>query len=312
MAGLRGLFVQRDASNNGTTPKGARLALGGLLAPSTTDPLSVRTGVLVDGMQAVVSGTGSMAYQVRGFVGVTKFTDANGPVIAASDAPVSVPTTPSPGSNSRIDRVWMIQRLVTGDGGSGTVNVFEFGVTQGSVAASPTAPTGIPAGAEPLYDFTVTAGATSTASLTAVRRHNWTVSNGGILPTGAGAGQFWDGTSWSPLASQSSGAVSFVSGFTGAAGNFPRWQRIGDRVFLQGAAQYTPGGGPAAPIPATGAFTITGPPPPRVPTRGSLISGGAKVHYVEVGTDLVFSFKGVSSSESGSFIWLDGYSYDVA
>lgn len=193
MAGLRGLFVQRDGSNNGTTPKGARLALAGLLARSTSG--TVQPGVLVDGMGPVVSGTGAMSYSVRACTIVTKSSDANGPVVSSNDAAVSVATTDAPGSNSRIDAVYAMQDLVSADGGSGTSNDFTFGVVQGTVAAVPTAPA-IPSGATRLANVTVTAGVTTTSGLTFSEPTGlWTTANGGIVPTARGSrlGRAWDG-----------------------------------------------------------------------------------------------------------------------
>jgi hypothetical protein len=181
MAGRTALFVARDGSNNGTTPVGARLALGGLLAGNGASPLDVRAGVLVDNGGAIVSGAADMSYNVRAFRAVSLASTANGPTIGSNDASVNVVTTAAPGSNSRIDRIWARQHLMTGDGATDTDVVYEIGVTQGTVAASPSAPA-IPSGAVALYDATVTAGVTATSGLTFTRAHNWTVANGGIIP----------------------------------------------------------------------------------------------------------------------------------
>lgn len=192
MAFLRGLFVQRDGSNNGTTPRGARHALGGLIGRSSTG--GVQTGVLMDSMAPVVSGTGAMTYSIRAFAAVTQSSVANGPVISANDATLTVATTAAPGSNSRIDSVYAIQRLITADGGSGASNEFEVLVAQGTVSSSPTPPS-IPSGALRLANVTVTAGATSTSGLTFARAHEWVAANGGIVPESDGSrlGRVWDG-----------------------------------------------------------------------------------------------------------------------
>lgn len=305
MAGLRALFVQRDGSNNGTVPKGARLALGGLLAPGTTDPLSVRTGVLVDGMGPVVVGTGAMSYQVRPFVGVTKYSDSNGPTVAANDGPVTVTTTPAPGANSRIDRVWMIQRLITGDGGAGTVNVFEFGVTQGNVAASPTPPTSIPAGAVALADFTVTAGVTSTASLTAERRHEWTVANGGIIPAGERRGRFWDGSGWRDLAATDEGGITVATQWTPQTTSPLGWIRTVGETRLFGSMNYTSN------LPASGSVTLNGIPAPAYRWSGVLRNGGSVV-TAELGVDRVLSWATRVGSATSVALSLDGIGYRSA
>ena len=215
MAGKTALFVARDASNNGTTPVGARLALGGLLAGNGASPLDVRAGVLVDSGGAIVSGTANMSYDVRAFRAVSRVSTANGPTIGANDASVNVVTTAAPGSNSRIDTIWARQHLVTGDGDVDSDVIYQIGVTQGTVAASPAAPT-IPVGAVALYHATVTAGVAATSGLVFTRAHAWTVANGGVIPVTSSTErtaitpyeglaiwytptdelQLWDGAAW--------------------------------------------------------------------------------------------------------------------
>lgn len=162
MAVQPGLFVARAPGGNGTTPTGARQALAGLLAKNADG--TVRTGVLADGLGPVVTGTAGMSYTVRKHVAVTKASEANGPVLVPNDGAVTVSTTPSPGSNSRIDVVYVLQRLVTGDGGSESTNAPIIDVAQGSVSATPSKPS-IPTGATELGSFVVTSGATATSAL---------------------------------------------------------------------------------------------------------------------------------------------------
>ena len=230
MAGRTGLFAARDASNNGTTPVGARLALGGLLAGNGASPLDVRAGVLADSGGAIVSGAANMSYNVRAFRAVSLASAANGPVIAANDATVNVVTTAAPGSNSRYDLIWARQHLVTGDGHSDSDVIYEIGVTQGTVAASPTIPAA-PAGAIGLTAALVTAGVTATSGLTYTRVHAWTVANGGVIPIytlternaiSPYAGmviwyvpdlrmQVYDGTTWKPVGSGLSNPIAILT-----------------------------------------------------------------------------------------------------
>lgn len=165
MTAQAGLFVARDAGGNGTTAKAARLALGGLLAKDGTGPLNVRKGVLADGQGAVVTGAAGMTYNVRPFVAVTMATAINGPVLVPNDATVSVTTDPAPGSNSRIDVIYVWQRLVSGDGGSETTNAPIIDVAKGNASATPSAPA-IPTGALELARVTVPSGTTATSALT--------------------------------------------------------------------------------------------------------------------------------------------------
>src|SRR5688572_23510341 len=106
MTGKTALFVARDASANGTTPSGARLALGGLLAGNGASPLDVRPGVLVDNGGAIASGAANMSYNVRAFRAVSLVSTANGPTVGVNDATVNVVTTAAPGSNARYDLIW--------------------------------------------------------------------------------------------------------------------------------------------------------------------------------------------------------------
>lgn len=180
MTAQRGLWIAQDGSGNGTTPKGARLATGGLLAHDGATPLGVRKGVVFDGGGPVVTGTAGMSYDVRAFVVATMASSANGPTIVANDATVNVATGAAPGSGSRIDVVWVRQKLLAGDGGSETGNEAEIGVTQGVASGSPSAPA-IPTGALSLAQVTVTAGTTATNTLVFTRSHQWTAAAGGVV-----------------------------------------------------------------------------------------------------------------------------------
>lgn len=199
---FRGWFVQRDASNNGTSPKGGRLGLAGLLGKTTGGV--VGTGVLVDGMGAVVGGSGAgMSYTVRACAIVAKHSDANGPTISALDATETISladdgsSLAAPGSNSRRDVIYAVQDLVTADGGGGTSNAFRVAVRKGIAAASPATPSvaDVP-GAVPLAYATVSSGTTNTAGLVYTQLHAWRTANGGIAPTSKGSrlGKAWDGT----------------------------------------------------------------------------------------------------------------------
>ena len=181
MAELTGNFVAQTGAGAGTTPKGARLANGGLMAHDGLTSLGVRKGVFVDGGGAVVSGAAGMAYAVRAFVAVTMATSTNGPTVVPNDAAVSVATAVAPGSNSRIDVIWVRQKLLAGDGGSETDNLAEIGVTNGVAATVPAVPT-IPTGALSLATVNVPSGTTGTSALTFTQTHPWTVANGAPIP----------------------------------------------------------------------------------------------------------------------------------
>lgn len=180
MTAQTGLAVTRDAANNGTTPKGMRLATGGLLAKQSTG-LDVRKGILWDGGGTVVSGTAGMNYSVRACNAVVMPSSTQGPVIVPNDAALTVATTAAPGANSRIDIIWCRQHLVAADGGADADVVGQWGCTQGAAAASPTAPA-IPTGAVEVARAVVTAGTVATNTLTISQTHLWTAAVGAPIP----------------------------------------------------------------------------------------------------------------------------------
>lgn len=224
MTAQTGLFVQQLADGSGTTAKGARQALAGLLAKNTDG--TVKVGVLADGLGAVVTGAAGMSYSIRKHVAVTKVSEANGPTLVANDGTVSVATDPAPGSNSRIDTIWVQQRHLAVDGGADTVNTPLFGVAKGAAAASPSAPT-IPTGALELARVTVPSGTTATSGLTFTQGAQTSANGGRIV------------TAWTPL-TLGNGWVVYGSGFRS-----PAWRMVGDEVQIRGSIKS--GGGGVAP-----------------------------------------------------------------
>lgn len=192
MAAQTGLFVHQLPDGSGTTSRGARLALAGLLAKNTDG--TVKTGVLADGLGPVVTGTAGMSYSIRKHVAVTKASEVNGPTLVPNDGAVTVPTDPAPGTNSRIDIIYVLQRLISGDGGSETTNQPLYAVAKGVTSATPVAPP-LPAGALELARTTVTVGTTATSGLT-FTYGTWTTTSGGKLPLAdtlveSGASALW-------------------------------------------------------------------------------------------------------------------------
>lgn len=163
MTALPGTWVARDAGGNGTTTRASRLAQAGLIVHNADG--TVRTGVLADGLGPVVTGAAGMSYNIRKHVAVCKMSETNGVVLVPNDGDVSVSTDPAPGSNSRIDVIYVLQNHVTGDGATGTSNAAVFGVTKGSTSATPPVPA-IPTGATELARVTVPSGTVATSGLT--------------------------------------------------------------------------------------------------------------------------------------------------
>lgn len=285
MAGLTGLYVARDGSSNGTTPKGARLAQAGLIQWNSTTGAPAE-GVFADDMTAVVAGKANMSYDVRAFVGTNRLSASVGPVVFANDAVVNVVTTAAPGSNSRHDVIWVRQHLVASDGGADTDVILEFGVTQGTVAASPTVPA-VPTGALALGRFQVTASVTATSGLTYTRIHEWIAARGGIVPT-----------TWT--------AVSFTNSWANYGSGYQtvQYRKVGDEVQLRGVMKL---GSLAA------AFTLpTGFRPPATIPFGVLdINSGVFLAYGEVATTGVVSIVSYSSGGSNAFVDLSSIRFSV-
>lgn len=182
----RGMFMALDGSNLGTLPVDARLSISALISDDGSAPLAVRQGIFFDGGAAAVTGTtdtGTMTYQIRAcsLAFYLLGTIASGTVLLSINGNLKVDTTTAPGSNSRIDVIWVRQRVTAADGGSDSVNTPILGCTQGTPAASPTVPA-IPTGAYAIAQAVVTAGTTQTSTTTITQVFNWTCAAGSPIP----------------------------------------------------------------------------------------------------------------------------------
>lgn len=186
MTARRGLHVQIDGSLNGVAPGDARLSQAAIVADDGASQLSARNGVFYDGQGNVVAtntDTGTMSYTVRAcqFALYLLGTAASGIVFPTNDASFKATTTAAPGSNSRIDIIYIRQHCLAADGGTDTDNIAEIKVAQGAASGSPIAPT-LPTGAMELARATVPAGTTSTSTLTLSQTHLWTTTHGSAIP----------------------------------------------------------------------------------------------------------------------------------
>lgn len=156
---------------------------------------SARVGVLPAHTNPIVTGRASMGYDVAAFNAVTARTSAGAEQIA-NDGTVTVSTTAAPGSNSRIDVIWVrAQFQVLGDANNDVV----LGVTQGTAAVSPSKPS-IPAGALELATATIPSTATTTTSSGVVisQTHPFTAAAGGTVLLRSQAEQ----DAWTPQSGQ--------------------------------------------------------------------------------------------------------------
>lgn len=184
----RSLHIAPTGALVGTQPIDARLAMNGLIVNGggPGNPIGARPGLFYDSTPPIVVGTSAtspMTYNVKQFTGCAQLlgTGASGLALFANDGTVTINTTAAPGSNSRIDVIWVRQHALAADGGADADNILEIGVTQGVAAASPAVPA-IPTGAMALAQAVIlsTTTATNTAVITQV--HNWTAAAGAPIP----------------------------------------------------------------------------------------------------------------------------------
>ncbi|ONI65620.1 hypothetical protein CSIV_04900 [Microbacterium sp. CSI-V] len=137
-----------------------------------------RVGVVAWTTDPIVTGTTDLAmtYQIAPFVAVTARNSA-GAERVANDSAVTVSTSAAPGSNSRIDVIW-VRCLFPLAGDTGTAPL--FGVTQGVANASPSKPS-IPAGALELATARVTSSDLATQTAVITQTVPYTAAPGGVV-----------------------------------------------------------------------------------------------------------------------------------
>lgn len=135
-----------------------------------------RAGILPSHPNPLVTGRASMGYDIAPFNAVTARMNTGAEEIA-NDAVTTVSTTAAPGTNSRIDVIYVrAQFMQHGD----TNNDVVFGVVQGNPAASPIKPV-VPAGALELATATILSTTTTTATVVITQTHPFTAAAGGVV-----------------------------------------------------------------------------------------------------------------------------------
>lgn len=165
-------FPTEDAG--GISIGDTRLILAGLVARSAAGV--PRLGILPAHTSPLVTGTAGMAYSVAAFQAVTSRSGL-GVELVANDGATSVATTAAPGSNSRIDVIWVRCRFATYSDG---INTAEFGVTQGAAALTPLKPA-IPSGALELATAVVLSTTTATSTTVITQTYLYTAAEGGTV-----------------------------------------------------------------------------------------------------------------------------------
>ena len=167
------LGVQPDSNGNGVTPEVHRQIIAAQWH---------NTGV-IDGLG--VSGRSDLRYNVAAGVAVCSKGDADGKTLAYWPGGQTAAVSAGDAANPRIDLVWITaHNPKEGDADNQVV----VGVTQGTPAANPVAPT-LPAGCTLLRSMRVPANATATSSATQVDSINYAIPYGASLGK---LGENWD------------------------------------------------------------------------------------------------------------------------
>lgn len=189
-------IVIRDGLHTGADPatptvgvvsaEDARLSNAATFARSTTG-LGVRTGVLYHGVTALLAATAttapSMTVTVAPLAIVGQKAAGEGVYVPVSVATAIIDIAAAPGSNSRVDVIFAMQRDAGSATSPDTLTQGEVGVVTGTAAVSPTKPA-IPVGAVEIGTVTVAAGATATTNgtVTIATTCRWTVPLGSPVP----------------------------------------------------------------------------------------------------------------------------------
>lgn len=180
MPAIKGLGTT-GLSGGTVTPLDHKLAQSGLIAKTGAGSNLIRPGLFYDGVTNIVLGKANMSYDVVPFTAALSRGAAAGTVLSGNPGLENVVTTAAPGSNSRIDVVYIWQREASLDGLNSDPVI---GVVQGTAAVSPTVPSlaAFP-GAIELARITVPAGVTATNSGTTITQTApFTTLQGGVLP----------------------------------------------------------------------------------------------------------------------------------
>jgi hypothetical protein len=142
--------------NAAMTPLDARLAMMTLV--TCDEGGNPRAGVLGDDNAFIVGTTSGMNVSISAAEFVTTKGKSDGVAVFTNNGTVNVAIPAAPGSNSRIDVIWVKHEdNTTGDAASLPI----FGVTSGAAAASPVKPA-IPTGALELATLQIFAGTVAT------------------------------------------------------------------------------------------------------------------------------------------------------
>jgi hypothetical protein len=179
-----GLHVEAVAGVGKTTAQEARTSQAAFVAH---DGAGAVLGVFYEGTQTLITGTATTAPSMQVSVSPLAFcgqkASTEGVYIGRSVGTVLVDVAAAPGSNSRIDTVYVMQRDLNSNTSPDGLTQGEIGVVTGTPGVSPTAPAA-PAGAVVIGTVQVAAGVTATtnAGCTITTTCQWTTTSGSPIP----------------------------------------------------------------------------------------------------------------------------------
>lgn len=266
---------------------------------------SPRTGVMGNASSTIVSTTGTMNVNVAAAEFATSKGKSDGVVIFTNDGTTAVAIPAAPGSNSRIDTIWVRhQDSTTGDGVSTPI----FGVTSGTAAASPVEVSlgSLPSGAERLATLRVYSGTVASNGGLNVLTNVYRMTNarGGVVSFRVKADMdAWTTACIGQLASVDNEANANTYRWTGAAWVIPTPPVLGS-VSVTTPAQSgitttetaVTGASLTITVPRTGRVRITG----NVVTSGTSTSDVVTIRIKDGGTSLFVCTRQANSSPSSS------------
>lgn len=205
-----------------TTPLDARLMdMAQIVCNADGSP---RTGIMGAATPSAVGTLGTMNVAIFANEYVVSKGKADGVVVLTNDGTVNVAIAAAPGSNSRIDVIYVKHNdNTTGDANSLPI----FGAVTGTAAASPTKPA-LPTGALELATLRVYTGtsATNGGSNTLTQTAAFTASRGGTVPFRTKAELV--GWTTAPAYAEATVIADGTSGFNGKWINAPGgWRPVG-------------------------------------------------------------------------------------
>lgn len=166
----------------------ARLALAGLLANNSADPLDIRLGVLYSGNDTLVTGTAGLSVNVAALHFAASKGSSNGPYLGNNPATANVTVDAAPAlGTKRVDVVWVRQQDKGSTVAADASTACAFGTTAGTPTAGTPDKSAIPAGALEVGTITwdsssTVATATNAAQCTLATTCQWTTTRGNPVP----------------------------------------------------------------------------------------------------------------------------------